>query len=87
VSGLERLVALVCNDEFDLAEASLLVAQDPDLAITAYIAELDAIAAAIRSRVPDDAFAEQKLQALNRHLFGEMRFRVVEPERACSRLN
>jgi regulator of sirC expression with transglutaminase-like and TPR domain len=87
VSGLERFTALVCDDEFDLAEASLLVAQDRELAIAAYIAELDAIAAAIRSRLPDDAFAEQKLQALNHQLFGEMRFRVVELKRACSRLN
>jgi regulator of sirC expression with transglutaminase-like and TPR domain len=77
MSGLERFAALVRTDEFDLAEACLLVAQDvyPDLAIAAYIGDLDAIAAAIRGRLPDDAFAEQKLQALNHHLFGEMRFR------------
>jgi regulator of sirC expression with transglutaminase-like and TPR domain len=75
-SGLDRFAEIVCNDQFDLAEASLLVAQDvyPSLDVHAYLVQLDEIAAAIRKRVASDAFAEQKLMALNYYLFNEMRF-------------
>jgi regulator of sirC expression with transglutaminase-like and TPR domain len=38
------------------------------------MAQLDAIAATIRGRLPADAFPEQKVAAINRHLFGELGF-------------
>ncbi len=73
---LERFAALLCREEFDLAEACLLIAQDayPDLDIADYLAHIDALAATVRDRVADDAFAKQKLAALNRHLFTELGF-------------
>jgi regulator of sirC expression with transglutaminase-like and TPR domain len=74
--GLERFAQLVSNDHFDLAEASLLVAQDayPAVDITGCMSQLDQIAAAIARRLAPDAFAEQKVLALNYHLFQELRF-------------
>ncbi len=73
---LERFSALLCREDFDLAEACLLIAQDayPDLDIARYLARIDALAAMVRSRVAGDAFAQQKLAALNRHLFSELGF-------------
>jgi len=71
--GLERFADLVSRQEFDLAEASLMVAQDvyPDLSVSAYLERLDGMAADISRRVAADAFAEQKVQALNYYLFSE----------------
>ena len=76
ISRLERFAELVASDQFNLAEASLLVAQDvyPDLDVTGYLGQLDDIASAIRRRIAGDAFAEQKVLALNYYLFNEMRF-------------
>ena len=73
---LERFSALLCREDFDLAEACLLIAQDayPDLDIAHYLARIDALAATVKGRVAGDAFAEQKLVALNRHLFKELGF-------------
>ena len=73
---LERFSALLCREDFGLAEACLLIAQDayPDLDIAHYLARIDALATTVKSRVASDAFAEQKLVALNRHLFGELGF-------------
>jgi len=73
---LEHFAQIVSREQFDLAEASLLLAQDiyPDLEIPDYLERLDAIAAAIRKRIAGDAFAEQKVRALNYYLFDEMRF-------------
>ncbi|OFZ90880.1 MAG: hypothetical protein A2V78_18290 [Betaproteobacteria bacterium RBG_16_64_18] len=73
---LERFAELVSQDQFDLAQASLLLAQDvyPDIDVSAYLERLDDIAAAVKRTVASDAFAEQKVLALNRHLFYEMRF-------------
>jgi regulator of sirC expression with transglutaminase-like and TPR domain len=73
---LERFAELVSSEQFNLAEASLLVAQDvyPDLDVPAYLRRLDDIALAIRKRIASDAFAEQKVLALNYYLFNEMRF-------------
>jgi len=74
--GLEHFSELVSRDQFDLAQASLMLAQDvyPDIDVSAYLGRLDDIAAAVRRRVASDAFAEQKVLALNNHLFNEMRF-------------
>lgn len=76
IPRLERFAEFVSSEQFDLAEASLLVAQDvyPDLEIAAYLGQLDDIASAVRTRIAGDAFAEQKVLALNYYLFNEMRF-------------
>jgi len=73
---LERFAHIVSREQFDLAEASLMLAQDiyPDLEIPDYLERLDGIAAAIKKRIAGDAFAEQKVRALNYYLFNEMRF-------------
>ncbi len=73
---LDRFAELVSRDQFNLAEASLMLAQDvyPGIEISAYLERLDEIAAAIRGRLAGDAFAEQKVLALNYYLFNDMRF-------------
>jgi regulator of sirC expression with transglutaminase-like and TPR domain len=75
-SDLARFAELVTRDQFALAEACLLIAEDqyPDLDAAACIARLDAIAATIRGRLAADAFAEQKVAAINHHLFAELNF-------------
>jgi len=75
-SQLEHFAQFVSREQFDLAEASLMLAQDiyPDVDISAYLGRLDDIAVAIKKRIADDAFAEQKVIALNYYLFNEMRF-------------
>ena len=74
--GLEQFAELVSTEQFNLAQASLLVAQDvyPDLEVSKYLGQLDDIAAVIRRRVACDAFAEQRIIALNYYLFNEMHF-------------
>jgi regulator of sirC expression with transglutaminase-like and TPR domain len=74
--GLERFAELVTREQFSLAEACLLIAEDqyPGLDIAACVAKLDAMAATVRGRLAPDAAAEQKVAALNWHLFGELRF-------------
>ncbi|MGB7541029.1 MAG: tetratricopeptide repeat protein [Burkholderiales bacterium] len=73
---LEHFAELVSREQFDLAEASLMLAQDvyPEIDIPGYLGRLDEIAAAIKKRLADDAFAEQKVLALNYYLFNEMHF-------------
>jgi regulator of sirC expression with transglutaminase-like and TPR domain len=74
--SLERFAELVAREQFSLAEACLLIAADqyPELDIAACVAKLDAMAATVRGRLAADALAEQKVAALNFHLFGELRF-------------
>jgi regulator of sirC expression with transglutaminase-like and TPR domain len=73
---LERFAELVTREQFSLAEACLLIAEDeyPGLDIAGGVAKLDAMAATVRGRIAADAPAEQKVAALNFHLFGELRF-------------
>ena len=75
-AGLEQFADVVSRDQFDLAQASLMLAQDvyPEIDVPAYLRRLDDIAAAIRPRLAGDAFTEQKVVALNQYLFSEMRF-------------
>jgi regulator of sirC expression with transglutaminase-like and TPR domain len=75
-ANLERFAELVTREQFALGEACLLLAQDeyPDVDVAGCMAQLDAIAATIRGRLPADAFPEQKVAAINRHLFGELGF-------------
>jgi len=53
-----------------------MLAQDiyPELDISEYLSKLDGIAIAIKKRIADDAFSEQRVLALNYYLFNEMRF-------------
>ena len=71
---LERFSALLSRQNFSLAEACLLIAQDayPDLDLSVCLERIDALAATVKSRLPGDAFAAQKLMVLNRYLFGEL---------------
>jgi regulator of sirC expression with transglutaminase-like and TPR domain len=74
--NLERFAELVTREQFSLAEACLLIAADeyPRLDIPACIARLDAMAATVRGRLAADASPEQRIAALNHHLFDELRF-------------
>jgi regulator of sirC expression with transglutaminase-like and TPR domain len=73
---LDQFSALLCQENFSLAEACLLIAQDayPDLDVVHYLARIDAFAAALKRRLSSDAFAEQKVTVLNRYLFDELGF-------------
>ena len=73
---LEHFAEIVSRDQFNLSEASLMLAQDiyPDLDIPEYLSKLDGIAVAIKKRLAGDAFSEQRVIALNYYLFNEMRF-------------
>jgi regulator of sirC expression with transglutaminase-like and TPR domain len=73
---LERFAELVTREQFGLAEACLLIAEDeyPGLDIAACVAKLDAMAATVRGRLAADAPPEQRVAALNGHLFGELGF-------------
>jgi regulator of sirC expression with transglutaminase-like and TPR domain len=73
---LELFTELLSRGNFSLAEACLLIAQDayPDLDVRHCLARIDALAATVKSRLPGDAFAEQKVVVLNRYLFNELRF-------------
>jgi regulator of sirC expression with transglutaminase-like and TPR domain len=75
--SLERFAELVSREQFGLAEACLLIAQDeyPALDVAACVDQLEAIAASVRGRLAPDASAEQRVAAINRHLFGELGFR------------
>ena len=59
---LEHFAQIVSRDQFNLAEASLLLAQDiyPELDISEYLSKLDGIAVAIKKRLAGDAFSEQR---------------------------
>jgi regulator of sirC expression with transglutaminase-like and TPR domain len=76
-TGLDAFSALTADGDFDLARACLGVAQDeyPGLDVDACLSELDAMAAVIRRRLAADAFPEQRVAALNHHLFAELGFR------------
>ena len=73
---LERFAELVAREQFSLAEACLLLAADayPAVDVPGGIARLDAIAATVRGRLAADAAAEQRVAALNRHLYDELGF-------------
>jgi regulator of sirC expression with transglutaminase-like and TPR domain len=72
----DQFSALLCRENFSLAEACLLIAQDayPDLDVVHYLSRIDAFAATVKSRLSSDAFAEQKVIVLNRYLFNELGF-------------
>ncbi len=74
-SRLQRLLE-TREEDFDLAEAALLMAAEeyPDVDVAAYLARLDALSDSVRNRLPDSASAQVKLAALNEVLFTEERF-------------
>ena len=73
---LAQFAQLVASENFGIAEAALLVAQDVyrDVNVASYLQRLDEFADVIRSRVPEDAYPEQKVLAMNFHLFRELGF-------------
>ncbi|MBI5910783.1 MAG: tetratricopeptide repeat protein [Betaproteobacteria bacterium] len=73
---LDQFSALLCRENFSLAEACLLIAQDayPELDVVHCLSRIDALAATVKRRLPSDAFAEQKVVVLNRYLFNELGF-------------
>ena len=73
---LDHFAELVSRDQFDLARASLMLAQDayPGLDVGGCLASIDDIAVKVKKRLSEDAFPAQKLQALNYTLFTELNF-------------
>ncbi len=73
---LEPFAELVSREQFDLGRACVMIGQDPypDLDVEACMAQIETMAATIRARFAEDAFAEQRLATLNHFLFNEQRF-------------
>jgi len=74
-----QLTALVsgADDEFDLAEAALLIAQEeyPTLDVDYYLGRLDALAADAGKRLRPGLMPAEAVARLNHFLFVEQRFR------------
>jgi regulator of sirC expression with transglutaminase-like and TPR domain len=76
-TALEYFASLVAEDaSFAVAEAALSIAQDdyPALDCQSILAEIDALAARLKSRIPSDAAPMQRLRLLNRFFFQELGF-------------
>lgn len=76
-SALQYFAALVADDaSLSVLEAAAAVAQaaDPKVDTQAVLAEVDALAATLRQRVPPDAGVLQRLRLLNRFFFAELGF-------------
>lgn len=76
-TALEYFAALVAEDAgFALLEAAVSVAQDdsPGLDPQAVLADIDALAARLKHRVPADAAPLQRVRLLNRYFFQELGF-------------
>lgn len=76
-SALQYFASLVAEDEgFALLEAAVSVAQDehPGLDPQGVLAQVDALAAQLKRRVPADAVVLQKLRFLNRYFFQDLGF-------------
>jgi regulator of sirC expression with transglutaminase-like and TPR domain len=76
-TALEYFAALVADDaSLSLIEAAASIAQDefPALDIQAVLAEVDALAAKLKRRLPADAVPVQRLRWLNRFFFQELGF-------------
>lgn len=76
-TALQYFAALVAEDAgLPVLEAAVAVAQDadPGLDPQAVLAEVDALAAALRRRIPADAGPLQRLRLLNRYFFAELGF-------------
>jgi regulator of sirC expression with transglutaminase-like and TPR domain len=76
-SALEYFDALVADDEqFPLLEAAIAIAQDetPGLDVEAVLADVDALALRLKSRLAPDASVLHKLRSLNHYFFEELGF-------------
>jgi regulator of sirC expression with transglutaminase-like and TPR domain len=76
-SALEYFAALVAEDEdFALLEAAIAIAQDehPQLDVQSVLADIDALAARLKRRLPADAAPLHRLRALSRYFFVELGF-------------
>src|SRR5215468_5245747 len=75
ISARERFTQLVSNvsEDFDLAEAALLIAQDaqPDRDVMAYLQRFEALAAMVRTRLPEKPDTATIIDQLNELLFHE----------------
>ncbi|MCL4800009.1 MAG: tetratricopeptide repeat protein [Burkholderiales bacterium] len=73
---LDRFAELVTRDQFNLAEVCLMLAEDeyPDVDAARWLDQIEAMAATVRGRLAADAFPEQRVAALNHHLFDELQF-------------
>ena len=77
IQPLEYFAALVRHDDsIPLFEAALTLAQDadPQLDLCAAQAEVDALAARVRRRLPKDAAQLQKIRTLNQFFYRELGF-------------
>lgn len=66
----------VSDDEFDLAEAALLLArfEYPFLDVATYLERLDSLAAELKARIEQEADIAERILALNQFLFSEQGF-------------
>ena len=74
---LEYFTSLVAEDDsLPLLEAAISIAQDdfPALDCQTVLAEIDALAARLKARIPHDAVPMQRLRWLNRFYFQELGF-------------
>lgn len=64
------------DDQFDLAEAALLLArfEYPTLEVEGYLERLDTLAAQVSSRIEQESDIAERILALNQFLFGEQGF-------------
>jgi regulator of sirC expression with transglutaminase-like and TPR domain len=73
---LERFAELLGREDsrIDLARACLMIAQDayPSLDLERYLAEMERMAIRLRSRLPQDESAEERVVGLNQYLFDEL---------------
>ena len=77
IQPLDYFAALVQHDDdIPLFEAALTLAQDayPQLDLSAAQAEVDALAARVRRRLPNDAAPLQKIRTLNQFFYRELSF-------------
>ncbi len=77
VTPLAYFASLVASDEsFPLLEAAVSLAQDddPSLDVQGVLAEIDALAQRLQSRLAADAAPLQRLRLLNRYFFQELGF-------------
>jgi regulator of sirC expression with transglutaminase-like and TPR domain len=76
-TALEYFASLVADDaSLAVAEAALSIAQDdyPALDCQSVLAEIDGLAARLKSRIASDAAPMQRLRLLNRFFFQELGF-------------
>jgi regulator of sirC expression with transglutaminase-like and TPR domain len=76
-SALEYFATLVADDaSLSLTEAAASIGQDeePRLDVQAVLADIDALGAKLKRRIPADAVPVQRLRWLNRYFFQELGF-------------